>query len=106
MTPQIAGWYFQQPKSESFWIDSTKWAFGSLAGGNAICSAIMGVTQYLMRYVHSKCRLIVGLFNPVEWIPICLAFALRQCIFTYTKFGLIAHAYTGEAFCTMAGNAF
>jgi len=106
LTPQVAGWYFAQPGSESFWVQSTKWAFGPLAGGNAICSAIMGVVQRLLDYHNSRLRLIAGLFDPLEWIPICLAFALKQCIFTYTRFGLIAQAYTGEPFCGTARKVF
>eukprot|EP00406_Dinophysis_acuminata_P013645 CAMPEP_0179237840 /NCGR_PEP_ID=MMETSP0797-20121207/14645_1 /TAXON_ID=47934 /ORGANISM="Dinophysis acuminata, Strain DAEP01" /LENGTH=619 /DNA_ID=CAMNT_0020945129 /DNA_START=229 /DNA_END=2089 /DNA_ORIENTATION=+ len=38
--------------------------------------------------------------------PDLLAFALKQCIFTYTRFGLIAQAYTGEPFCGTARKVF
>merc|ERR1712048_610025 len=66
------------------------------------CSGIMGLSQGLMTYFSSKCRLVLAMLNPIEWIPLCLAFALKTVIHTYTKYGLVAQVYSGLPFCEAA----
>jgi len=104
---QLAEWYFKPESPEAYkevWKKALKWILhpNASAGGNAICSAIQGLSQYLLRYVSSKTRLCLACLNPIEWIPVALAFALRACIFTYTRYGLIGYCYSGESFCAAA----
>jgi hypothetical protein len=109
ITGQLADWYERGAGHDmTIWRKFTVYAFHPFksGGANALCSAIMGITQYLMNYFSSKARLISGMFNPLEWVPICLAFALKQVIHTYTKYGLIAQVYSGQPFCSAAQNAF
>jgi len=106
MTVQVSGWYFNQEGSKDFWVKGLQWSLTSLAGGNAICSAILGATSYLKKLVSDKIRFCVAIVNPVEWIPLCLACALKQCISTYTKFGMIGQAFGGGDFCSNAQKTF
>lgn len=107
VTLQLAEWYFKPESPEHYkgmWKQALKWSLHPCAcgGGNAICSAIQGASQYLLNYVSSKTRLCLACLNPFEWIPVCLAFALRTLIFTYTRYGLIGYCYSGEGFCVAA----
>merc|ERR1711934_849375 len=45
------------------------------------------------------------MFNPIEWIPLCLAFALKTIIHTYTKFGLEAASCTFQLLKQKLGEA-
>jgi len=102
MSVQLGAWYFAQEGSIHMWMKGLRWSVTSLAGGNAICSAILGVTSYLQQYVNSKARACISVLNPIEWIPLCMAFALKTCIFTYTKFGMISQAFYGKPYCQSA----
>jgi len=109
ITAQLGEWFFKNDSADkTIWSRAVVWAFHPLrsGGANAICSAIMGFTQWLMSYVNSKSRTILAMFNPFEWIPLCLAFALKTVIHTYTKFGLVAQVYSAQPFCCSAQNAF
>merc|ERR1719284_278865 len=102
MSVQLGSWYFAQEGSIHMWMKGLRWSVTSLAGGNAICSAILGITSYLQQYVSSKTRTVVAVLNPIEWVPLCLAYALKTCIFTYTKFGMISQAFYGKPYCESA----
>jgi len=109
ITAQLGEWYFKNDQADvNMWSKAAVWAFHPFrsGGANAICAFIMGSTQTLMVYVNSKCRMIAAMFNPVEWIPLCLAFALKSLIHTYTKFGLVAASYSGKPFCEAAACTF
>jgi len=109
ITAQLGEWFFKGDNADtSIWSRATVWAFHPFksGGANAICAAIMGATQALMAYVNSKCKMVAAMFNPIEWIPLCLAFALKTIIHTYTKFGLVAASYSGKPFCEAASCTF
>lgn len=109
ITCQLGEWFFKGDAADkTIWRKAIVWAFHPLksGGANAVCAAIMGLTQYLMSYVNSKCRTILAMFNPIEWIPLCVAYALKVVIHTYTKFGLVAQAYSAQPFCVTASNTF
>jgi len=109
ITCQLGEWYFKGDGADKgIWCPALGWSFhpSKVGGANAICSFIMGATQFLMVYINSKCRMVAAMFNPIEWIPLCIAFCLKEIIHTYTKFGLVAAAFSGQPFCTAAGNTF
>lgn len=109
ITAQLGEWFFKGDSADkSIWSKALVWAFNPLksGGANAICSAIMGGTQMLMNYIHSKVSIVRAVFNPIEWIPLCLAFCLKSIVHTYTKFGLVAQAFSGQPFCAGASNTF
>jgi hypothetical protein len=106
ITQTLAGWYFNEDGYKHFWMPALKWSVGALAGGNAICSAIMGIGEYLMSKIGSCWSLFFAVLNPFDWLFICLALVTKTLIQTYTKFGLIAHAYGGRPFCETAPRAF
>merc|ERR1719443_210629 len=109
ITAQLGEWFFKGDNADkNIWSRATVWAFHPFksGGANAICAAIMGATQALMAYVNSKCKMVAAMFNPIEWIPLCLAFALKTIIHTYTKFGLVAASYSGKPFCEAASCTF
>jgi len=102
LTVQVGGWYFEEQNYKGLWVKALQWSLTKLAGGNAICAAIMGATAYLKNLVDSKIRFCLAIVNPIDWIPLCLAFALKTCIHTYTKFGMIGQAFAGGDFCSSA----
>jgi len=102
LTVQVGGWYFGEPNSSGFWAKALQWSLTKLAGGNAICAAIMGTTSCLKNLVDNKIRLCIAIVNPIDWIPLCLACAFKTCIQTYTKFGMIGQAFAGGDFCSSA----
>lgn len=106
ITHTVAGWYFNEDGYKHFWVPALKWSLGPLAGGNAICAAIMGAGEYLMSKIGSAWRLCLSCMNPLDWIFVCLALVLKTIIQTYTKFGLIAQAYSGRPLCETAPRAF
>jgi len=102
ITANIAGWYFEQQDYESFWLKALPWSVGLQAGGNALASAIMGAGEYLMNRIGSSWQLAFSLLMPWNWILVCIAFALKTMLQTFTKFGLIAMTFSGKGFCESA----
>lgn len=106
ITANLSGWYFNEPGYEQNWLTGIKWAFGPCAGGSAFCAMIMGACQYLVARTNNLCRIILSVMNPIDWIPLCLALCLKQIIITYTKYGVVAHVYSGLPFFQAAPKAF
>lgn len=106
ITAAVSGWYFEEEGYLHFWKKAIPLAFGPLAGGNAICSAIMGFLEYLLSKVGSVWSIIFSMLNPLEWIFLCIALCAKTIAQTYTKYGLIAHAYGGRPFCESAPRTF
>jgi len=106
ITVNISGWYFKEDGYESFWVQGLKWVLGPMAGGTAICSAVIGILEYLLSRVSSPCNIILGILNPLEWIFVCIGLCLKTVAMTYTKFGVIAMAHGGRPFCETAPKAF
>mmetsp|Transcript_118920 Transcript_118920/g.243138 ORF Transcript_118920/g.243138 Transcript_118920/m.243138 type:complete len:657 (+) Transcript_118920:126-2096(+) len=106
ITAAVSGWYFEEDGYLHFWKKSLPLAFGPLAGGTAICSAIMGMLEYLLSKVGNCWNIVFSVMNPLEWIFLCIALAMKGIAQTYTKFGLIAHAYGGRPFCETAPRTF
>lgn len=106
ITGNLSAWYFEEPDFERNWVKVLAWAFGPLAGGNAMCSFFQGLLEYLMSKVGSTWSLIFGCLNPLEWILICIGLCLKTLAQTYTKFGLIAHCYSARPFCEGAPRTF
>jgi hypothetical protein len=106
ITHTVAGWYFNEDGYKHFWLSALKWSGGPLAGGNAICAAIMGIGEYCMSKIGSAWSLCFAILNPFDWFFVLLAFCFKTLVQTYTKFGLIAHAYSGRPLCETAPRAF
>jgi len=106
ITANIAGWYFQQEEYNSLWLKALPWSVGLQAGGNALASAIMGAGEYLMNRISSPWQLVFSLLLPWNWVLVCIAFALKTMLQTFTKFGLIAMTFSGKGFCESASHSF
>jgi len=106
ITVNISGWYFKEDSYKSFWVQGLEWVLGPMAGGTAICSAVIGILEYLLSRVSSPCNIILGILNPLEWIFVCIGLCLKTVAMTYTKFGVIAMAHGGRPFCETAPKAF
>jgi len=102
ITGNLSAWYFEEDGFENNWKKTLPWAFGPLAGGNAMCSALQGFLEYIMAKVGSCWSIVFGILNPIDWIFICLGLCLKTFAQTYTKFALIAHVYSGKGFCAGA----
>merc|ERR1719498_2327885 len=66
ITAQLGEWFFKgDAANKGIWSNAVVWAFHPCrcGGANALCSGIMGVTQWLMAYTNSKVRLCCAMFN-------------------------------------------
>ncbi|CAK0831051.1 unnamed protein product [Prorocentrum cordatum] len=99
----VSGWYFNSEGYQSLWIQALRWGFVDLAGGNAIASATMGCASYLLSRIKGPWSMaLAACLNPVDWILMCIAFALQHVLHAFTKFGLISQVYSGRPFCDSA----
>jgi hypothetical protein len=57
----VMGWYFNNEGYAYFWIPAMRWGFLSMSGGNAIASATMGVSSYILDRISSNCGLCMAL---------------------------------------------
>mmetsp|Transcript_12192 Transcript_12192/g.31319 ORF Transcript_12192/g.31319 Transcript_12192/m.31319 type:complete len:659 (-) Transcript_12192:312-2288(-) len=98
----VSGWYFNTDGYSSYWVKALRWGFADLAGGNAFASATQGAADYLLSRTGSCWRVLFGMLNPIDWVLMCVGHCLRGVLHAFTKFGLIAHTYTGTSFCQAA----
>lgn len=102
VTSTVMGWYFSNEGYGSFWVPALRWGFLDLSGGNAIASATMGASTYLLDRVGSGWGLLMACFNPFDWVLVCVGLVLKHILIAFTKYGLIAQVYSGRPFCEAA----